>query len=313
MPEFFATINELRKTVKVVKNVSLDVLDPFIKTAKDIYLVRYLGSELITKLESDNLNEDYSKLMELVRLSLGPLAIWLGTAELSVRLSDSGFTVEKKGEEFVPASDKKIESVSDSLEKRGFQYLDKALEFLELNKSKFPEWSRSKYYTLRAGNYIRSAVQFQELGLVDIDYSRLTFETLRPLMSNIEERFITGLIGEDLDTALRSKLDGQQTAVEAKLIAAVRKFVACKTAELYTSHASKRNRTGSEFREYKPLVRPVYADTADTGNFYAEQAAYYLAKVQQTLNKYADDFGIVPVNDAIEFNSDEQHIYFAGA
>lgn len=305
-------IAELRKTVKVSANVQFDVVEPFIRSARDLFLLRYLGRELIEVLESGTVPDRAMELRNLVQMSLGPLAMWVGASELSVRIGDSGMTVENNKDKFVAASETKITNVTESLERRGFQYLDFVLEYLEKNKDQFPEWTESSYYTIRSGNYIRSAIQFQELGKVDISYSRLTFESLRPLMSNIEEHYITDFIGEELDDTLRLVLDAGQSDPQKRLIANIRKFIACKTAELYTSQASKQNRTASDLKEYKPLIRPAYGDISNTGNFYAEQATYYLGKVQQTLNKYAVELGITPVTDAIDFNSDEQHIFFAG-
>lgn len=314
MGAFFETTEDIRKTVKITKHITLEVLDPFISTAKDIYLCRFIGRQLVDKLESDNLNADYTKLKNLCRLALGPLALWVGTSELSVRLSDAGFTVEKQ-DKFVPASDKKIEMLTESFERRGFQHLDAVLEYLETNRSNFPEWVNSDFYTLRGGNYIMSATQFQELGLIDIQYSRLTFESLRPLMSNIEDRFIAELLGSALDSRLRSKLLSGGNAAEKKLIGYIRKFVACKAAEVFTSEASKRNRTGidyEQYKEYKPLIRPLYVDNNDTGNYCAQQAAYYYTKVQQTMNDNAAEFGIEVINEAVDFNNEERKIFFMG-
>jgi len=305
-------IATLRKTVKVSASVLFEVVEPFLKSARDLFLIRYLGRELIEVLESETVPDRAIELRDLVQMSLGPLSMWVGAAELSVRIGDSGMTVENNKDKFVAASETKITNVTESLERRGFQYLDLVLEYLEKNKDQFPEWTESSYYTLRSGNYIRSAIQFQELGKVDISYSRLTFESLRPIMSNIEEHYITDFIGEDLDETLRLVLEAGQSDPQKRLIANIRKFVACKTAELYTSQASKQNRTGSDVKEYKPIIRPAYGDISNTGNFYAEQSAYYLSKVQQTLNKYAVELGITPVTDAIDFNSDEQHMFYAG-
>ena len=310
MGSIISDIATLRKTVKVTANMPYEVVEPFLRSARDLFLVRYLGRELVEVLEMESVPDRATELRGLAQMALGPLAVWIGGSELSVRIGDSGMTVENT-DKLVAASDKKIESVTESVERRGFQYLDMVLEYLEENKDQFPEWTESRYFTLRAGNYIRSVVQFQELGKVDIDYSRLTFEKLRPLMSNIEERFITNWVGEELDATLRSVLDSEQTDAQKRLIAAIRNFVACKTAELYTSEASRQNRTGSDTKEYKPIIRPAYTDTSSTGNFYADQAEYYQEKVQQIMIKFASELGITPAED-IEFNSDEQRLFFAG-
>lgn len=309
MKPIINSIDELRKTVKVSASLKYDVVEPFLQTARDFILIRYLGLELVEILEEDETQQRAEKLLQLTKLTMGPLAIWFGNAELSVRISDSGFTVEKNAEKFLPASDAKIGKVEESLERRGFQYLDQVLEYLETNAADFPEWTNSRFYTLRGGNYIKSATQFQEIGLVDINDSRLTFESFRPLMSLIEERFITELLGDTLSATLQTKPTSDQTVPEKALIGAVCKFVACKTAELHTSQASKKNREGSGLMEYKPLIRPIYSDPQNEGNFFAEQAIYYFNKLQQTLQKYAVELGVEPTLKEVEFNKIENRIY----
>lgn len=281
MAAIISTIDQLKKTVKVNAKTPFEAVEPFLQSARDIYLVRYLGAELVELLEDDEAPERVTTLHGLVCKALGPLAVWMGNAELSVRISDSGFTVAKQDgtSGYVPASDTKIAKVEESLERRGFQYLDQVLEYLEANASDFPEWTNSRYYTLRGGNYIQSAVQFQELGLVDIGYSRTKFENLRTKMSITEQRFVTELIGETLDTSLRSKLNSTQTDPEKFMIAAIRKFVACKCA-------------GTPY--------------------YDEQAEYFYSKIQQLLVKYATELSVELATSAPEFNADDKRIFNMG-
>jgi hypothetical protein len=308
------SIEQLKTTAKVNKSTPFEAFEPFLQEAQDTFLVRYLGEEMLQVLEMETVPSRATTLLELTQKALGPLALWLGISELSVRMGDAGFTVEKRdgsnnGAGYVPASDAKIEKLAESFERRGFTYLDQVLEHLEANATDFPEWRNSRYYSLRAGNYIQSATQFQEIGGVNIEYSRLTFEHLRPVLGMLEMRFVSELLGDALDTSLRSKLNGSQTTVEKQLITAIRRFVACKTAELHTSQASKSNRETQKEREYKPLIRPVYADVASTGNFFAEQAAFYYSKVQQLLNTNAVELGITPVDGALNWNSTDNKIF----
>ena len=314
MKAIISTIEQLKQTVKINKSTPIDAVEPFLQEARDIYLLRYLGLEMVEVLEADNVPERAAKLLSLTQLALGPLAMWLGISELSVRLGDAGFTVEKRdgatnGSGFVPASDTKIAKLEESFERRGFAYLDAVLEYLETNAVDFPEWKNSRFYSLRGGNYLQSASQMQEVGAVNIEYSRLTFEHLRPTMTLIETRFIADLLGETVDTTLRGKLNGNQSTAEKQIIAAIRKFVACKTAELHTSQAGKANREIQKDREFKPLIRPIYSDPLNAGNFFAEQAAYYFNKVQQLLNTNAVELGYEPSEMALNWNVTDNKLF----
>ena len=313
MKNIISTIEELRATVRINASVPWETAAPFLETARDIYLVRYLGEELVTQMESDTPEERFTSVIRLARKVLGPLAMWLGNSELSVRISDSGFTVERN-DKFAPASEDKIAKVQESLERRGFQYLDVLLEYLEIHADEFPEWKNSRYFTLRGGNYIRSARQFQECG-VDIAYSRLTFEQLRGLMTLIEERYIRELLGDDLHVRLRQTADTTSVPAELTLLGYIRAFIAVKTAELTTSEKSKQNRETEKYtqKEFRPLIRPVWADAAGNTNFFAEQADGYLAKIQQTLTKFAPELGLTASPGIVELKKDDFSLFFSDA
>ena len=300
-----SNIEELAKTVKVSASMPWEVVEPFLQSARDIYLTRYLSTTMVELMEAEVPEARFDELRPLVQKALGPLAMWMGNAELSVRISDSGFTVEKNQERFLPASDTKIAKVEESLRTRGFHYLDKALEYLEANAATFEEWTSSQFYTLRGRNYIRTAVQFQELGLVYIDYSRLGFEALRPLMTIVEDRYITQLMGETLDATLRASIDAPEAAEPQKLlVSAIRQLVACKVAELHTNQPPT-----AKHPDYVPVIRPVFNANTDAKNFFAEQADFYTTRIRQLMIKHATELGIEAEIPAMNWNSTENSFF----
>lgn len=315
MTAIIHTTEQLKQTAKVNSSTDISVFNPFLQVARDVYLVRYLGEDLVCLLEQDVVAERARMLLEKVRKCLGPLALWIGNAELSVRIGDSGFTVEKRdnpqaGPGYVPASDTKIAKVEESLERRAFLALDLVLEYLDTHADDFPEWETSHYRRLQADTFIRSATEFQELGLVDIGYSRLTFDHFHGVMKMVEIRFVEQLLGRALYRRLLGKLGGEEelTPAEDELAVNVRRFAACKTAELHTSERSKANREGAGRQEFHPVVRPVYADTTDTGNWFKEQADFYLAEIQRVLNENAAELGVEPFSPALEWNKEERRL-----
>ena len=303
------SIEQLKETAKINASTEFEVFQPFLREARDVFLVRYLGEELVEVLEQEAVPTRAEKLLAKSRQCLGAMALWLGNAELSVRIGDSGFTVEKR-DNFAPASDTKIAQVKETLERRAFHYLDLILEYLEKNSADFPEWKDSRFYTLRGGNYIVSAIQFQDEALIDIDYSRLTFENFRAAMGMIEVRFIEQLLGRPLDARLRQKIreNADFSPAEENLVLNIRRFVACKTAELHTSEKSKQNREAGRQKEFRPVIRPIYIDPDYTGNWFADQAEFYLAKIQQILYEYADELGIKPFESALNWNSADRKL-----
>ena len=300
-------IEQLRDIVKISASIPFGTVVPFLNTAEEVYLVRFLGRSLVNKLKLEVLDENYNSLYEKAVKAEGLLAMWLGNSELSVRISDSGFTVERT-DSLAPASDTKIAQVKESLCIRAFQHLDIVLQYLEENPTLFPEWVYSHYYASRYKNYLKSARQFQNFGSVNIDYSLLRYEEMRPLMQQVEERYVRELIGVELNNELRA-LDTTPDENKSVVLDYARKFIANKTAEIYTSENSNRNASASNRVDYNPLIRPVYYDLPYTGNFYADQAAFYYAKLEASYNDYLESIGQEVKSGALEWNDDEKSLF----
>lgn len=301
------SIEQLREVVKISSSIPFAAVKPFLDSACDVWLVRFVGQSLLSKVGGESVEPNYQLLYDKLVKAEGVLAMWLGNAELSVRISDSGFTVERIENKLVPASDSKIAQVKESLGIRGFQYLDIALQYLEENATNFPEWILSDYYARRNNSYIKSARMFQSAG-VNIDYSLLRYETMRPLMQQIESRYVSELLGRELDAELRAA-ESVSDEKKALVLDYARKFIANKTAELYSSEKSKSNASISLNVQYDPLIRPVYFDLQYTGNFYADQAAFYYGKLEQAYHDYLVSIGQKPESGALDWNSDDKSLF----
>lgn len=300
-------IETLKKYVKVNTSLPFEVISPFINYTYSTILKEYLGSELLARLK-DETNDTTEPLNELIDACVAPFSLMFGVSELSVRMSDSGFTVDSKPDNYVPASDKKIEVLRNDLRQRGYSLLAKVIEFLEKEIDTFSEWKTSYYYQRQNKNFIRSARQFQDIGSVNINYDIFVFDSLLPTMTLIEERFICERMGDELFERLREKADIVETLEEKLLVRYVCRFVALKTAEIYTSEDSKQNRQKPNPAEYSPIIRPLFLHSNDL-NFYAEQAGFYWEKINDNLNKNADKYGIVSQSSALEWNSSEKKIF----
>ena len=301
-------IDQLRLTVKVNASADFAVFAPYLRMARDVYLVRYLGEPLVSLLEERVVPERALPLLEKVRMCLGPMALWAGGAELSVRLGDGGFAVEKRdgaggGPAYVPASDAKLARVGESLERRAFHYLDLVLEWLEAHADDFPEWRDSRYYTLRGGCFIRSAAQFQEVGLVDIGYSRLTFEHLRGVMVMVEARFVEPLLGLPLC------FPAGQAGRGARLGAAGRGGGAAgppprgrEGGRAAHQRAQQGGPRGVGRAGIPPRGAPGVCRRGDTGNWYAAHAEWCLAELRRVLDCHAAELGVEPSGLALDWN-----------
>ena len=109
-----ANIEDLRRTIKVNATLPFETVEPYIAYATTHYLQRYIGKPLYLSMvdyvkwdvpAADNVPMD--ELLELCKQAIGPLAVALGTDELSIMIGDSGHTVSKSDTK-TPASDAKI-------------------------------------------------------------------------------------------------------------------------------------------------------------------------------------------------------------
>ncbi|RHJ83542.1 DUF6712 family protein [Parabacteroides sp. AM08-6] len=306
---FIKTIDDLRQTVKVNASLSFVVLKPYLDDAFEKYLLPYLGETLVERLAEENVTVLDAKARVLITRALGPLAIALASPELGVLIGDSGHTVTRN-EKFTVASDSKIIRSEESMQERGWDNLERLLELLSANEVRYPEWKESLYYKRRStGNYLNTAREFQELGKVNIGYSRLTFERFRPLLEALYMK-LARWIGTELDKSLREEILRPSDPVRQELIEYIRVWLAMNVAKLHTSQTTRVQRTAAGQLEFRPVIYPLYADPADNGNFYAEQVTAIEAVITDYMTDYAVELGL-PVPVKLDFNSIDKHIFLA--
>lgn len=300
-------IDDLRKVVKINRSIPFSTVFPYLNTASDIYITKYIGRSLLRRLSVEDLPEELKEIHRLVMTAEGILAMWIGNAELSIRISDSGFTVERN-DKYVPASDTKIATIAESLCVRGFQHLDLALEYLSEHKDVFPEWEESLYFSKRDSSYIKSPKIYQDIGGVNIEYSLLRFDTMLPLMGQIERRYIAELFSPELYLELKTDIAPTES-LKYDLQDLSRKFIANKSAALYTSETTKREGAISKNINYDPLLRPIYFNIPSAGNFYEEQAQFYYFELKKTYKAYQNSINGETVDEGLEWNNNDRRIF----
>lgn len=300
----FENIEELKKTVKINASMPWESISPFVDDAFDLYFRNFLGNKF-AYLISDTVSSEMDKLKPYLQRALGPMAVLLGTPEMSINIGDTGHTVQRT-DKLAPASDAKIEKVIESLEFRAWNNVERLLEFLEENVADYPEWKKSTFYSGNNNYYLNSAREFQDLGKVNINYSRLTFEAVKPAMAQLELR-LRRILTTTVDERLRAVLNNPE-GIFKQLIDRSRIWIACKTAVIYTSQTTRIQRTAINRPEWKPVIYPLYNDLENTGNFYDEQAALMEADIIEIMNENADELGIEKI-EPMNWNSDDKKIF----
>ena len=296
------TVDELRKYVNINASSSFKTYEPFIADAAEKYIIPYFGDSLITNLDL----EETDALRIRICRALGPFAIAMATDEMSINFGESGHTVTRS-ESIAPASDAKIEKAEGSLFSRAWQNLDKAISYVIAHQIEYPEWVESEFTRHMKTMLFSDARDFQEKGLVDIEYSPLTFHYLRMPILRIEISETMKL----LPAAFRAEHSADPSTMPASILSALQGYTGSRVAALYTSQATRTQRSpGREFTEFSPIIRPLYDDATDTGNYFARQADFWREAVLAALS---DEAIIAPDERIIKWNSADKRIFVANA
>lgn len=296
-------IETLKKVVKINASIPFEAIYPYINDALEIYIEPQVGNAIVEIADST----DDKKLTDKMLRALGPLTLALATDELGIQFGDSGITVDNVQGKRSPANEAKIAAAKGNLFFRGMQALDRLIDYLERYASKYPDYTDHVRTINQVPCFIHSAQEYQDIGLVNIDYSTLTYRNMLPTIRGLQERHIREMLTDGLYDQLLNNAD---TDTKSKiLIEYIIRYLANKSAELYTSQTSHQERNGSGTPEYRPVIRPLYNDTDETGNYFGDQSNYYAGKIYGFISDNAEELGITPTSTAIHFNSKDKKIF----
>ena len=206
-----------------------------------------LGDKLLTTIEDNTDDALYKKICR----ALAPFALALATDEMSINFGESGHTVVRS-ESVAPASDAKIAKAEGSLFSRAWQNLDKAIDYVIKHKADYSDWEEAEFSRHMKTALFSNARDFQEKGLVDIEYSPLTFHHLRMLILRIEISETMKL----LPAAFRAEHSADPSAMPASILSALQGYTGSRVAS-HTSQITRTQRSPERERtEFSPLIRP---------------------------------------------------------
>lgn len=296
------SIDDLRKYTKVNRNMGFETLEPYVRDAQDKYLLPAFGAGLLDDIE----NKEGDVLHGMLCRSLAPFTLALASDEMSINFGESGHTVSKS-ETVAPASDAKIARAAESLYNRGWTNLERALKHVVKQVADYPEWILSEYYHKSTTALFSGSESFQDDGLVDIDYNFLTFVQLRTLIIRVEKAETLTLLPADLSIATLLESSDEK---DKKLVEALQAFTGSRVAAIHTAQATRRQRAKPGIQtEHKTLIRPLYEDLEDTGNYFETQANIWLDRIMELLISA----GHIEDGRSLKWNSEDKKIFVAGA
>jgi len=210
-------------------------LRPTLRVVEENHIIPILGSELYKILndaytapaDESALTNDQKNLLDKCRQVIGPYLCYYYAPKSEVKLSDSGLTRletantksawQYQGTNYREAMLREAETGSEKL-----------LEFLDDNKSAFPQWLNSYAFQDYKSLFIKSGKEFQQLFPSHTPYRN--YHAMRPKMHDVEEITIKTAIGKNLYATLKQKdAAATTTANEKELIKLLKKAIACYT------------------------------------------------------------------------------------
>lgn len=280
-------ILKIKEFIPVNNSLEFQKLNPFVAEAEDIV------ADLIGRTFYDELDEHqktpaepnlyFDAVIKKLQDSISFLTFDLGFDVLNTVFSNTGFhRVETEDGSKKPLFQRQEENLRNTFKFRGYNKLDKALEYLELNKEQFATWTASEEYTLLKRNFINSTKEFSNI--YNINNSRIVFLKLRNAQVLVEDFDIKPLIGFEFYDELKTQVvGGTLTDVNRAFVAELQKAVAYRA--IYHggfSLIAELNEMGFYQKELDINVNNVRKETAVSESL----ANGILAKAEQTGKAY---------------------------
>ena len=302
MKTFFINTATLKLYINVTGTFDYDALMPYVKTAQDKYIKKYLGKDLFDSL-LDYYNADEAEpdealdaLLPYVQNALAKFAFYAAVPLLSITITSTGFGIVSNGN-IVPASDSKIVAFRAALEMEGWDLIETMLKFLEEHVGDYTSWVDSDGYTTCYDTFIINADQFDSI--IKINQSRLEFQNLISDMKNVELMRIEPTISSGFATAIKDEIkSGDISERVTAVLPLIRRAIA-----FYTY---------ADYRRSPLLVRDQHTNLADS---YLEQVKLILDGSPDVYTEYAasSSYNAANVSDMRYDNKGDSSIFVFGA
>ena len=228
-----SSIEELQQYVSI--NASGDItklFTPYINKALRDYIEPLAGDIAdLLKDEAPSTTANYlilNKARTLLQDALANLGVYRSLSIISVQITDYGISVEE-GTSTKPVEAWRMKDLKRQLLNDGFSALDRLLKYLNDNPTVFTDY-QEQFASDNKKYIITDAADFQKYQ--NINHSTLTYNTLKPVIAESIDRYISSLFCSDyLENLKSTDLEGYQ--LEAQNL--IKKAIAAFTI----SHASQ--------------------------------------------------------------------------
>lgn len=205
MSTLVKTTENLKTYVAVNMNFSIDNILPYIRRKERKHIKSVIGDALYASwIATAPATGKAKEVFELLQEASANLATFDYTFIGGVQMTGAGITVSTNANS-AAADWWRIRDLRRDLLKAGNEAIDEALAIMEANEADFPEWTSTPGYTNFKKFFIRKTETFQEH--FNINNSRLTFLRLRPHLLKVEDKFFTGLLGQETVDVIKAAAD----------------------------------------------------------------------------------------------------------
>lgn len=230
-PRFFkpqtaeGNTGEFKRCLPLGVQTSFRTMAPAIATAEMLRVVPLLGQPLFDDAAAyydeygiSGESEVMNGLVQLLQMAVVRLACWDSFDELAVIMTDAGIS-DNQGEK--RAYRYQTDALRETLNRQGYEYVNKVLEYCTEHITDLPSFESSPYYAGRKESVIQGLADYERY--VNISHNFLLFTRLREYIDQAEEMELRFRIGDGLMEAIHA----DRTAARFKvIIKGIQAFVA---------------------------------------------------------------------------------------
>lgn len=203
------TTEQFRTYVPINALTQYGTLEPYINKAEVRFLRYLLGNDLYNTLDAitDNGTGDTATLLNLVRLSLANMTMYLGFDMLNIQFDETGFKRSSADKTLYRYQEENLKSM---FRNNGFDAIDNILELLQEKVDVFPSFKNSGWYIATNGAFFKTTAQFN--AIYNINHSRLVFIKIAAYFDRVVDFEIIPAMGR----ALYDKVKGEMVKTESQ-------------------------------------------------------------------------------------------------
>lgn len=229
-PKFFKAASnqdgaaEFKRCIPVGVQTSFKTMAPAIATAEQLRLLPYLGQTLFDRAATyyaahTEANATLDELVAHIQMTVVRMALWDSFDQLQAFMTDNGMADNQDGEHRLYRY--QSDALRNSLQRQGYEWLNKTLEFCTTNVKTLTEFKQSPYYTERQGSMIHSMADFERFVAIGHDFT--VFAKLRDVIEATDTMELPYRLG---DTLLRAVKADPTTDRIKPLLRGIQGFVA---------------------------------------------------------------------------------------